>query len=194
MELSDPVVIVGVDPGVTTGIAVILVHRKANRWELMLRSEVGDVRDGGGLYNLLCRVRALLHSDHRYPVAACAMEQLLSYTNSAQEKAEAQGIIRAAVYAEMVTLHCYAPTSIRATAVGSGRAKAGDVAKVMRDMAGLQRTKKGEAFSVHQQDALAAALCCAVGEGFLKSLEPQEETREESQLHQEEPKRKHPAH
>lgn len=176
MDVTNNVIIIGVDPGINTGIVAIEVDRKANRWHLVGRFNMPDVSDGGGLMRLYTWLRSYIHNEHEFPIAAVGMEQMMAYMTSAQEKAEAQAAVRMAAYAEMVTLHTYAPTSVRSTVVGSGRAKESDVAKVTRQLLGVTRTKKGEAFNKHQQDALAVALCCAVREGILQSIEPQEVT------------------
>jgi len=167
--MSDPVYIVGVDPGVTTGICVIEIWD--GKWRLLKRMTVDDVRDGGGLCALATSVTWSLLN---YVPAAMAMEQMMAYKTSAQEKAEAQGVIRLAAYQRQIPMHTYAPTMIRTLVVGSGCAKASDIAKVTRELTGITHAKKGEAFDKHQQDALAAALCCALKEGYLNILEPQE--------------------
>jgi Holliday junction resolvasome RuvABC endonuclease subunit len=173
VQNADPILVMGVDPGKTTGWVVIKVYRKNNKWELLERGEVASVEDGAGLHMLDVMLRAKITTNRAedIPVAAVAMEQLMAYTNTAQEKAEAQGIVRLSAYMAMVTLYTYAPTTIRAVVVGSGKAKASDVAQVTRRLADLGRTKRGESFTPHQQDALAAALCCCLKEDFLRTLE-----------------------
>lgn len=165
------VYVMGVDPGVVTGIVVIKVDRQRKEWALVERTEVPDVRDGGGLYDLNRAVRSRL-SDSDKGFYGVAMEQLMAYTNSAQEKAEAQGVVRLSAYEARVPLYNYAPTTVRAIVVGSGKAKASDITKVARELTGLRHAPKGRPFSVHQQDALAVALCCALKEDLLKVLAP----------------------
>jgi Holliday junction resolvasome RuvABC endonuclease subunit len=190
--MPDPVkvgLIVGVDPGKVTGLAVIKVDVPKSKWELVMRE------DGAGLWQLYTKLLALMQTTYAgmAPVLALSMEQLMAYKIAAQEKAEAQGITRLSAYVCRVPIYTYAPTTVRSIVVGSGKAKASDIAAALRTLAGLERTKKGEAFTPHQQDALAAALCCAVKESWLKSIAPQEAASETDIVHQAEPKRKYPA-
>jgi Holliday junction resolvasome RuvABC endonuclease subunit len=172
---ADPIIIVGVDPGKTTGIVVIEVNIKANRWKLLDRAAYGPTTDGATLAALLVRLRVKMR-DQNTVVAKCAMEQLMAYTNSAQEKAEAQAIVRLAAHYENVTMQTYSPTTVRAMVVGHGHAKESDIKVALRQHLGLERAKKGEGWQTHDYDALAVALCCAVQEEFLKSIQPQGES------------------
>ena len=190
---ADPIIIVGVDPGKTTAVSVIEVNIKANRWKLRERAAYGPVTDGASLAELLVRLRVKMR-DQELPVAKCAMEQLMAYTTSAQEKAEAQGIVRLAAHYENVTMQTYSPTTVRAMVVGHGHAKESDIKVALRQHLGLERAKKGEGWQTHDYDALAVALCCAVQEEFLKSIQPQEVSSAQTVVHQTEPKRKSPAY
>jgi hypothetical protein len=58
--------------------------------------------------------------------------------------------------------------------IGGGRATSGDIGDVTRHLTGIAKgTRPG--FDEHQQDALVVALCCALREGYLTILEPQED-------------------
>ena len=163
--------VLGVDPGVTTGLVVIKVDRQRSKWALISRTTIEDVRDGAGLYYLNRAVRSIV-GDHTDAYFGIAMEQLMAFKTSAQEKSEAQGVVRLAAYECRSTLYTYAPNTVRSIVVGSGKAKASDIQKVTRELTGLTNPPKGKAFNVHQQDALAAALCCCVKEDLLKMIEP----------------------
>jgi Holliday junction resolvasome RuvABC endonuclease subunit len=159
----------GVDPGVTTGVCVIRVE--SGKWWLTYRGQVEDVRDKYGLGHLYSELHALYRTDQ---LDIVAMEQLMAYVRNAQEKAEAQGVVKLFAGQASVVMSCYPPATIRALVVGSGKAKESDVRAVLRHVTGLTRCKKGQAFTPHQQDALAVALCCALKEDLLNVIEPQQ--------------------
>jgi Holliday junction resolvasome RuvABC endonuclease subunit len=166
-----PNYIVGVDPGVTTGICVVRIED--GKWKLVDRDTVLNVRAGESLSDLYDVLKFKLEWFQCNDVVV-AMEVMQAYMSSAQEKSQAQGVVMLAAYRAGVVLHTYSPTTIRALVVGSGRAKAADVSQATRALTGIAHPKKGEAFNVHQQDALASALCCALEEEYLPILRPQE--------------------
>jgi hypothetical protein len=88
--VSRPTIIIGVDPGVTSGVCVIGIVD--GKWRLERRESVKDVRDGAGLADLRCALGLKLDFPDGV-VTAVAMEELRAYMTSAQEKCEAQGVV-----------------------------------------------------------------------------------------------------
>jgi crossover junction endodeoxyribonuclease RuvC len=168
--------ILALDPGITTGLALVHVL-SGSTWVLDHRCDLrpqGETR-GAELSELLETLRAEINM---YSVAVIAMEEMLSYggQSSADEKVESQAIIKLVAWQEGVPLVTYAPTTIRSAVVGSGRATPKDISTTLRFMLRMGRTsKKGEAFSPHQADAVSVALCHALRSGALQVLDRCEE-------------------
>lgn len=157
--------ILGVDPGVTTGFALLSSDgenwRLERRWELRWKTL-------GELYNELLETGL-------DGVDEVAMELMLAYKQaSADEKVEAQAIVKLLAEQSNKPLHLYAPGTIRSAVMGTGKATPAQIKATMRHMLGMGKTSKpGHAFTEHQQDAVAVALCHLVCSGGLRILRPQ---------------------
>lgn len=157
--------ILGVDPGVTVGFA--LLQCDDDGWLLDERWEVR----WSTLDYLYEQVQ--LRVDDLCDVVV--MERMLAYKQaSADEKVEAQAIVKLVAEQLDKPLYLYAPGTIRSAVVGTGKATPAQIKATMRFLLNLPKvSKRGEAFTVHQQDAVAAALCYLVVDGGLKVLVPQ---------------------
>jgi Holliday junction resolvasome RuvABC endonuclease subunit len=160
------VIVLGIDPGVTTGLCILtcdgedwhLERRWEYRWETV--------------YDLYLHLQETVEalSD---PVLA--MELMLSYgANTADEKVEAQTIVKLLAQQRGHFLATYAPATVRSSVCGTGRSTPAQIKATMRHFLDLPKvSKRGEAFTVHQQDAAAVALCYLVCSGSLRVLRPQ---------------------
>jgi Holliday junction resolvasome RuvABC endonuclease subunit len=161
--MSDSLYVLGVDPGETTGLAV-LRWSGAETWELLDRLEVRGTAEMWedslvDLYHELERVIQETCNPGDHEIAAIAMEELLvSGIHSRKERPEAQGIIRLVARLRGIPLRTYAPSTIRSCICGTGRADDAGVKATIRFLLGIQRAKRGEALSSHQVDAIAVAL------------------------------------
>lgn len=162
--MTDPILILGVDPGETTGLAMIEwtpggSWRLERRWEVPGSSKAWD----DSLGELYHELRGIVGG-----VTAVAMEELLvSGIRSRKERPEAQGIIRLVAHLYRTPLNTYAPTTIRSCICGTGRADDAGVKATIRFLLGVPRSKKGEAFTSHQVDAVAVALTeLRIGQGL----------------------------
>lgn len=157
--------IVGVDPGKTTGVAVLNVDNAG--WTLISRYQVepeGETR-GEQLYLLFER----LTKEMAAKGTVVAMEEMLAYRqNSADEKVESQAATRLAAYASKVELETYAPATVRSVVCRDGRADPRTIRETVRFLARTpKRSRKGEGWSPHQIDALAVALCHMERSGYV---------------------------
>ena len=151
--------IVGVDPGKTTGLVV--VQADDSGWCLLQRSDItpGEQSERGhDLWELHDAVGSAI-TEHSADVVI--MEELLAYRQAtADEKVEAQAAVIMAAYRLGAPLLTYAPVTVRATICRDGRADPQTITKTLRFLARLpKQSKRGEAWSAHQYDALAVALC-----------------------------------
>lgn len=148
----------------TTGFA--LLSSDGENWHLRERWELRWA-SLGELYNEL--------HDWTHRCTFIAMELMLAYKQaSADEKVEAQAIVKLVAEQSETGLHLYAPGTIRSAVMGTGNATPAQIKATMRHLLGLGKTcRKGEAFTVHQQDAAAVALCHLVCSGGLRILRPQ---------------------
>jgi len=170
-------IVVGVDPGLTTGFAVVEVS--CGGWSLRMREDYRSDKIFESRGEQLHAIFRRLHwfRDYFDPTGedgfTLAMEEMLAYSSrSADEKVEAQAIVKLFSAMEPVTLVTYAPATVRSVVVSNSRATAGEVKGTMRYLCRMGKTnKKGEAFTVHQQDALAVALCHALRGGALQILD-----------------------
>jgi len=168
--------ILGIDPGITTGLALLSFDDEGwqldRRWELRPETETR----GEALSSLYGELYQVCFEDQQEPVVSgIAMEAFLAYgTNTAEEKIEAQAVIKLFAYDCKVPLHTYAPVTVRSAVIGSGRATPAQIKATMRHLLGLGKTsKRGEAFTDHQCDAVAVTLCHLVCSGELQILRPQ---------------------
>lgn len=139
-------VVLGIDPGVSTGLALIRLDEE--RWELVRRWQVeGSLRR---LYAELLELRPdVVVTERNYPLAQ----------PSALANAERLGIVRLVVEQQGLTMHELHPSTIRQQVVGDGRAKAVQVRRAVRDLCGIPGNPgKGKGLSDHQADAIAVAL------------------------------------
>lgn len=153
--------ILGIDPGKTTGLVIIEIE--GTSWRLIERLDVPPYgEDNQWLLDLYTVLYPRLES-----VDVAVMEQMLSYRNAtADEKMEAQGVIKFACAQVGCPLITYAPVTVRSTICCDGHADERSIRRTLRFLLNLpERTKPGEGWSAHQYDALAVALCHLVRTG-----------------------------
>lgn len=156
--------IVGIDPGKTTGVAV--VEADGDGWQLCARydrqpkgdtrgEQLADLRRGLGL--------EMQRAD------AVAMEEMFAYRQAtADEKVEAQAIVKLACWESGKELVTYAPATIRSVICRDGRADERTIRETLRYFARAPKTaKRGQGWSSHQYDALAVALCHMARSGYV---------------------------
>lgn len=148
--------IVGIDPGKTTGIAV--VEADEGGWHLVSRFDLAPegITRGMQLATLYCNLMDCLgHAD------SAVMEEMLAYKQAtADEKVEAQAIVKLATFNSEVELNTYAPATVRSVICRDGRADKKTIRETLRFLARAPKTaKRGQGWSAHQYDALAVALC-----------------------------------
>jgi len=159
--------ILAVDPGITTGLALIEYHEARGSWTCLgrwdLRPDTEERRQA--LSVLFGELYETTHNDGSVEPATVdviVMEELLAYRKtSADEKVEAQAIVKLLSYdCGPIPLVTYAPATVRSAVCGTGRADEKGVRDTLRFLLRMpKRAKKGEALSPHQQDAVAVALC-----------------------------------
>ena len=156
--------IVGVDPGKTTGIAVIEADERG--WHLCARYDrtpEGEMR-GEQLANLRTGIGLEIRR-----ADAVAMEEMLAYRQAtADEKVEAQAVVKLTAWERRVPLVTYAPATVRSVICRDGRADVRTIRETLRFLVRAPKTsKKGQGWSHHQYDALAVALCHLARSGFV---------------------------
>jgi crossover junction endodeoxyribonuclease RuvC len=104
------------------------------------------------LYRALCDVIEA----HRPDVASVEQVFVARSARSALVLGQARGVALAALGAAGLVVHEYAPTRIKQSVVGNGRAAKAQIQRVVRRQLGLSATPAADA-----ADALAAAICHA---------------------------------
>ena len=149
----------GFDPGTTTG--VVVVQQAGDGWVLLERRDICAESFGG---MLACLWDWMTFTET--PIwDVMAMENLQAHVVHNAERNEAQGIIRlfAELHLSLTDLREYTPATVRSRMLGSGRASDKDIRALTRHLLRMpERTKRGEALSKHQSDALLVALCALV--------------------------------
>ena len=171
--------ILGVDPGLTVGLAIIEYREERGSWRCLKRWDYRpDVEDRGEALSRLATVVNTNIADYR--CLAVAMEEMLAYRQaSADEKVEAQAIVKLTAYQKRLPLHTYAPATVRSVVCGTGRADPKGVRDTLRFLLRMpKRAKKGEGLSPHQQDAVSVALCHLKQDAGLQVLDRCEEVGE----------------
>jgi len=162
--------ILGVDPGVTTGLA-LLVWDPGTAWQCLRRWEIRPDEENRGrqLLALEEELRGALQAAQAHGEATIAMEEMLSFrTHSADEKVEAQAVVKLLAARLGIELHTHAPATIRSVVCQQGRADDSTIRNTVRFLLRLpKRARPGQALSPHQIDAVCVALCeLVVGQGM----------------------------
>ncbi len=149
--------ILGIDPGLqVTGFGV--VERVAGK---LVHVAHGTVRSGPDtsigrrldrLYRALCEIIAT----HRPDAASVEQIFVARSARSALVLGQARGVALAALGAAGLAVHEYAPTRIKQSVTGNGRAAKAQIQRVVRRQLGLTSTPAADA-----ADALAVAICHA---------------------------------
>jgi crossover junction endodeoxyribonuclease RuvC len=157
--------ILGIDPGSqVTGYGV--VERRDGEIVHVAHGTLRASKEGSPERRLADLHRALLEVIERHRPEMASVEQLFVArgARSALVLGQARGVALAAIGAAGIAVHEYAPTRIKQSVTGSGRASKLQVQRVVKRRLGLQRVPAADA-----ADALAAALCHA-GAGRLELL------------------------
>ena len=167
---SEAIAVLGVDPGVTTGLA-ILAWEPGKPWQCIRRWEVRPEAESRGrqLLALEEELRGGLLTAQAHGEATIAMEEMLSFrTHSADEKVEAQAVVKLLAARLGVELHTHAPATIRSVVCQQGRADDATIRNTIRFLLRMpKRARPGEALSPHQIDAVCVALCeLVMGKGM----------------------------
>jgi Holliday junction resolvasome RuvABC endonuclease subunit len=156
--------IVGIDPGKTVGVAVVDVTEGG--WTLHSRADLTPEGDSRG------EQLARLHhefTDGEFGGATYVMEEMLAYRQAtADEKVEAQAMVKLAAYHMSNDLVTYAPATVRSVICRDGRADERTIRETLRFLARApKQAKRGQGWSAHQYDALAVALCHLARSGMV---------------------------
>ena len=167
---SEPLAVLGVDPGVSTGLAV-LTWTPGRSWQCTRRLDVRpEVEDRGHqLLELEEELRGMLQLAMAEGEVTIAMEEMLSFrAHSADEKVEAQAVVKLLAARLGIPLRTYAPATIRSVVCQQGRADDATIRNTVRFLLRMpKRARAGESLTPHQQDAVCVALCELVqGQGM----------------------------
>lgn len=156
--------IVGIDPGKTVGVAIVDVTEGG--WMLHSRADLTPEGDSRG--EQLARLHHAF-TDGEFGGATYVMEEMLAYRQAtADEKVEAQAVVKLAAFHMSCELVTYAPATVRSVICRDGRADERTIRETLKFLARApQRAKKGEGWSAHQLDALAVALCHLARQGMV---------------------------
>ena len=161
--------VVGIDPGLVTGVAIVDVTEGG--WELHSRFELASEGDSRGeqLLGIYQALHALIGDPYPPQVGTVVMEEMLAYRKaSADEKVEAQALVKLVTEETDRELVTYAPATVRSVICRDGRADERTIRETLKFLARApQRAKKGEGWSNHQLDALAVALCHLARSGMV---------------------------
>ena len=149
------VTVIGIDPGSrVTGWGV--VRERSGVLELVA---CGDIRAGtgdfperlAGIYHELCGVL------DRWKPEEAAVEQVFTSKNvsSALKLGQARGVAIAACASRALRINGYAPTLVKKSLVGNGRAEKKQVQFMVKTILNLKEAPKPD----DTADALAAAIC-----------------------------------
>ncbi len=157
VPLLDPNRVIGIDPGLTvTGYAVL--ERRGSSSAAMI--EAGVIRPRG---DDLARKLAWLHKAvadviKSFPASAVALEQVhsrVAFPRTALLMAHARGVIVLAAAERGVPVHDYAPSRIKKTLTGNGRASKEQMQHAVMTELGLGRLPEPHDVA----DACALAIC-----------------------------------
>jgi len=150
--------VLGVDAGMTTGLCIIEMDGPES-WRCTRRWQIEKDEDRGHALGILYAELSDLFWDTVFD--AVVMEYYQAYgQNTAEEKIEAQAIVRLSCYQHGLKLYTYPPVTIRSMTVGNSRAKEAQIKAQVKYYLGMEgRAAPGEALSNHQADAILAALC-----------------------------------
>lgn len=154
--MSGPVAVIGLDPGSqVTGYGV--VRESSGRAELVA---VGTIRTPSGgdmatrLGTIYSRVAALI-AEHGPSEAAIESVFVSKNTASAIKLGQARGAAMAACAVAGLSVADYAPTLVKKTLVGAGRAEKEQVAFMVAQILGVRKPD----WALDASDALAVAIC-----------------------------------
>ncbi len=154
--MSAPVAVLGLDPGSqVTGYGV--VRESSGRAELIA---VGTIRTPSGgdmaarLGTIYSRVAELIAA-HGPTEAAIESVFVAKNPGSAIKLGQARGAAMAACAVAGLTVADYAPTLVKKTLVGAGRAEKEQVAFMVAQILGLRKPD----WALDASDALAVAIC-----------------------------------
>lgn len=154
--MGAPVAVLGLDPGSqVTGYGV--VRESSGRAELIA---VGTIRTPSGgdmaarLGTIYTRLAALI-AEFRPAEAAIESVFVSKNTGSAIKLGQARGAAMAACAVAGLTVADYAPTLVKKTIVGAGRAEKDQVAFMVAQILGVKKPD----WALDASDALAVAIC-----------------------------------
>lgn len=154
--MAGPVAVLGLDPGSqVTGYGV--VRESSGRAELIA---VGTIRTPSGgdmaarLGTIYSRLAALI-ALHGPTEAAIESVFVSKNTSSAIKLGQARGAAMAACAVAGLTVADYAPTLVKKTLVGAGRAEKDQVAFMVAQILGVKKPD----WALDASDALAVAIC-----------------------------------
>lgn len=154
--MAGPVAVIGLDPGSqVTGYGV--VRESSGRAELIA---VGTIRTPSGgdmatrLGTIYSRVSALI-AEHGPAEAAIESVFVSKNTASAIKLGQARGAAMAACAVAGLPVSDYAPTLVKKTLVGAGRAEKEQVAFMVAQILGVKKPD----WALDASDALAVAIC-----------------------------------
>ncbi len=152
-------IIMGVDPGsVKTGYGILKRHRDGSF--SAIASGVIRTKSGSPLPERLIKIYdELLSVIERYHPAAIAVEEVFvkDHPRSALVLGHARGVALLAAQHSGSSIHEYAPTEVKKSVTGSGRASKGQVARMAVRLLGLSKIPAEDA-----ADALCVAMCHAM--------------------------------
>ena len=156
---SPELVIMGVDPGsVKTGYGILKRHRDGSF--SAVASGVIRTKSGSPLPERLIKIYdGLLAVIEKYNPGAIAVEEVFvrDHPRSALVLGHARGVALLAAQHSGSSIHEYAPTEVKKSVTGSGRASKDQVARMAMQLLGLSKRPAEDA-----ADALCVAMCHAM--------------------------------
>jgi Holliday junction resolvasome RuvABC endonuclease subunit len=145
-------IVLGVDPGVTTGFASISFNPGTATWKLVDRAAHKSTLLG--LYH-----ETIMQLDVSSKPEIAMEELLVHRMRNMDEGIEARGVVKLVAEKMGYSVVTYAPTTVRACVMGSGKATPQEIRKTIKFLCGIP---KGTKLTDHEADAIAVALTHAV--------------------------------
>jgi crossover junction endodeoxyribonuclease RuvC len=156
--MTKKVKILGIDPGTaTTGYGIIEFSNQLSK--LVSYGVIETPKNLKTEARLSLQRKKLLEIIKKYQPEIAAIEKIYFMKNikTGITVAQARGVILETLHTTDVSLKEFAPTEIKLTLVGYGRADKTQIQKMVQQILNLEKIPKPD----DAADALAAAICCA---------------------------------
>jgi crossover junction endodeoxyribonuclease RuvC len=155
-KLSDPVRVLGIDPGFGT-LGYGIIEARTSRVDLVAYGAI-KTESGEPIPDRLLKIYDELEAiTRKYSPHESAVEELFFFRNvtTAIEVGEARGVILLVLRRLCVPIYEYTPHQVKMAVTGYGKAEKGQIQRTLKAFLGMSETPKPD----DAADALAVAWC-----------------------------------